>query len=302
MYLPPPTSTAARAARPRPPGSDCRGSSVATPLRPRGLGATIMGLVAGFDFDFTYAPEYHRYVESCIRAAKTRAHQLGCRWRTARLRNQSGRRCIVDGQTRRLDLLGRALELDMPAVCEGVDGRLAPSRARKLGIGFANLYLVGRDVNLGERPQVLKPKSDATLYFPLYEVSSDRASGGLVARLRVTEDVITDYGLGRFPDAVLLEELHTALEQVLREALPEAPRGAKWPDLLARAQSRQLIHDAVERWAGTEEHAHNDVGLLRELTRRRNAAKHRAYDPDDPWLAEHWECSCLLLERLVSRI
>jgi hypothetical protein len=260
------------------------------------------GAMAGFSFDFTYADEFLPYVEVCLRAAKSRAHQLNCRWRTVRLPDAGRRRCIVDGNTRRLDLLGRALELDLPSVCEGVLPGLTPRRARQLGLGFAELYLIGRDVDLGEGVQTLKPRSGTSLYFPLYEVAPESGSSSLRARLRLTEDVITDFGLDRYPASVVLEELHTALEQLLRELLPKVPPRAHWPSLLTNALAEGIVTDSSERWEWVTDHPHTDVALLGELTTRRNSAKHRDYDPEDPWLSEHWECVSLLLERLAARL
>jgi hypothetical protein len=160
--------------------------------------------MAGFDFDFRYVDEYLPYVEVCLQASKSRARQLRCRWRVEWLRDRTGRRCVVDGNTRRLDLLGRALEHDLPSVCEGGRADLPSSRARQLGLGFAELYLAGRDFYRGDSVQTLRPKRELSTYYPLYEFADpNRGSAALRARLRVTEDVTTDFGLGRYPPEVL---------------------------------------------------------------------------------------------------
>lgn len=255
--------------------------------------------MAGFDFEFSFNRDHEPYVEACIRVCKGRARALGCRWRVRRLGLQDRRRCTVDGNTRRLDILGRALEHDLPTVCEGVTGRLSPSRARALGLGFADLYLLGRDTTLGEELLVLRPKSATSLYYPVYSFTdTTRASPRLGARLRITEDVLSDYGLARYESVVVLEELHTALEQTLRELLPSVDKRSRWPELLGAARDAGLLGRLT--WAAPHEHL--DSELLRDMTRRRNAAKHRDGDPNDDWLHEHWECISLVLERLVSAL
>jgi len=241
------------------------------------------------------------YVVACIRAAKGRAHRLHCRWRTERLDVRHGLRCIVDGQSRRLDLLGRTLELDLPTVCEGVPGPLAPRDARRLGTGFADLYLVGRDVDLGEEVQMLRYKRETTVYYPLYELDTPRASVALRGRLRVTEDVVTDYALGRYADTAALEEFHTAIEQLLRELLPNAKKRANWPELIDLATSGGLL-TGVPKIDALDGHDHSDVALLAQMNRQRVLAKHRAAITEDPWFVEHWECLAALVEYLASKL
>lgn len=254
--------------------------------------------MAGFDFDFTYSPEHESYVEACISAAKRRARMLHCHWRVHRLGIVNGRRCVVDGQTRNLDLLGRALEHDLPTVCEGVPGGLAAKRARGIGTGFADLFLVGRHVDLGDTVQELRPKKDTTFYYPVYEFTDTTSALQLRARLRITEDVVTDYALGRYESVIVLEELHTALEQVLRALLPGLARDARWPTLIRAAEDHGLLEkDAYPLL----DHEHSDQELLAEMTKRRNAAKHRDGDPNDSWLSEHWQCIAIVLERLVAK-
>lgn len=260
------------------------------------------GPMAGFDFDFIHTDAQAPYVEACVAAAKSRARQLGCRWRVQRLPG-GGLRCVVDGQTRRLDLLGRALEHDLPSVCEGVRAGLSPSLARNTGLGFAALFLEGRDLSRDEGTQVLRARPALSTYYPLYDfVDGTNGSEALRARLRVTEDVVTDFGLGRYPPQVLLEELHTALEQTLRELLPSGPKRANWPTLLDGAQHAGFLSWSESDWYRVVQHRHSDSRLLADLTKRRNINKHRRSDPTDPWLGEHWDCVGYLLERLVRNL
>ena len=260
--------------------------------------------VAEFDFEFSCTDNQQVYVDACLKGAKTRAHTLGCSWRVERLEDRTWR-CTIHGQTRRLDLLGRALERDLPIVCEGVLGTLPPRRATALGCGFAELFLLGRDVDRGDGRQVLRELQMTSLYYPVYEFTAQsEGSERLWARLRVTENIVTDFGLGRVESVVVLEELHTATEQALRRLLPEAAERTNWPTLVDLAQSAgYLSKDSVRyRLAVGPDHDHTDRELLLGdgMNRRRNAAKHRGGNPHDPWVSAHWECLSLLLECLVN--
>jgi hypothetical protein len=255
--------------------------------------------MAGFDFDFSHSPEHQAYVQACIQAAKRRAHSVDCRWRVSRLAEVRTFRCIIDGQTRNLDLLGRALEHDLPIICEGVRGGLRPSQASRLGLGFAELYLIGRDINRGEGCQTLRPVKETSLYYPIFDfVGRGKVSPLLSARLRITEDVVTDFGLGRYESVVIIEEMHTALEQTFRELLPTLPNGANWPTLIKAAHAAGYLSSDSRVPA----HSHPDVEVLEELTKRRNRAKHRRGDPEDPWILEHWSCVAAILEGIVKRL
>jgi len=259
--------------------------------------------MAGFDFDFTFTDRQRPYVEACIRAGKTRARQLDCSWRVIRSAH-STISCVINGQTRRLDLLGHVLEKDLPIVCEGVASTLPPRRAAALGRGFAEVFLVGRDVNRGIETQALREVADTSLYYPVYELTSvSIQSSVLQNRLQITEGVVSDYGLGRVTSVVVLEELHTAVEQVLRYLLPRLQERANWPRLVASAEEAGYLSTDTTQYLSQLDsgHDHTDRDLLLEgMNRRRNAAKHKDGDPEDPWVAEHWECASLLLERLVQ--
>lgn len=213
-------------------------------------------------------------------------------------------------------MLGRVLEHDLPTICEGVRGGLTPEQARRLGTGFTELFLVGRHANVEEGCQVLKAVKQTSLYFPVFDfVEQGKGSPLLQARLRITEDVLTDFGLGRYEPAVVLEEFHTALEHTFRELFPELPRKkANWPGLIEAAEAAGYLYtesgylgqtepdDAEDSHAEEKFHFHSDKLLLTELTQRRNRAKHRGADPSDPWISQHWQCVGGVLETMVRKL
>ena len=272
--------------------------------------------MAGFDFEFSYSDDQQQYVDACLQAAKRRAHSIHCHWRVQRLPGSRNLRCLIDGQTRSLDLLGRVLEHDLPTICEGVRGGLTPTQARRLGLGFTELFLVGRHASVEEGCQVLRALKQTSLYFPVFDFAEQgKGSPRLQARLRITEDVVTDFGLGRYEPAVMLEEFHTALEHTFRELFPELPRKkANWPGLIEAADaagylfplSRYLSQTEFDEAEGSQaegkSHFHSDKVLLNELTQRRNRAKHRGGDSSDHWISQHWQCVGGVLETMVKKL
>ena len=258
--------------------------------------------MAGFDYQFTFCDAERPYVEACLRASRTRAHHLSCRWRTSRA-DSNRILCTVDGQTRRLDLLGAVLTSDLQHVCEGVDGALPPRRAAALGRGFADLFLRGRDLGSEGRILKLREVADTSLYYPVYQFTNDGGtSANLRARLRITEDVVTGFGLERVERVVVMEELHTALEQTMRELLRDAGRKTNWPTLVKMATAAGYL-DMDRLFYGTaHRHTTDDLLLATGINKRRNAAKHREGDPNDLWISEHWECLAMLVEHLVDHL
>lgn len=260
--------------------------------------------MAGFDFDFTHAPEWTPFIEACIRASKSRARRLRVSWRVEQLPDQVTR-CIVNGQTRRLDLLGISLESDLPSVCEGVNlPGIAPTLARQFGTGFAELFLRGRDVNLGEDVQEYRPHKAATLYYGVYDLAWGGSNvSDLWARLRITESLLADYGLGRLPPVVLLEELHTACELTLKELIDGGEDRKNFWQLVAEADNRGYLPSSGQfPNMGLDSCDHSGREILIMLKDWRKDARHKNEGDFEAWLARHWECIALLVEQLARRL
>jgi hypothetical protein len=177
----------------------------------------------------------------------------------------------------------------MSIACEGVPDNLLPKRAAALGQGFAEIFLVGRDFTLDESVQTLREVNSLSHYLPLYKLVPDASPPALQARLRITEDVVTDFGLDRVVPVVLLEELHTALEQRLRELLPDFPKSPRWPTPVQEAEKAGFVSSKrgpldTDDWPG---HEHTDPQLILEeginpTGTLRNTAKQAPTTPGSP--------------------
>ncbi|MDQ0095018.1 hypothetical protein [Paeniglutamicibacter psychrophenolicus] len=286
--------------------------------------------MAGFDFEFVYTEVQAAFVEACMRAAKVRARALKCSWRTQRI-GMNQIYCQVNGQTRRLDLLGRVLEMDLPLICQGVLSPQSPSESFRLGLGFVNLFLRGRDSLFDEPLQILRSAKQTVLYYPVYELAGAvPAVPVLQTRLFITEEMLADFALGRIKGLVLLEELHTAAEQIMKESLNRTdkeslgqasskvsqqlertvksnPNRMSWPELRAMCQELGYFPGTKHFNLLTQDsnshidHTHTPNEVVAELNRLRNIAKHQG-SPDQPWIHWHWECVSAVLEYLVRKL
>lgn len=254
--------------------------------------------MAGFDFDFSYRPAQQPFLDACLPAAMSRARKLHLRWRNER-RGEFVMRCIVDGNGRRMDLLARVLETDLPLVAEGVLGSgMATGRRRRLGLGFADLYIRGMDTR-SDATMAWRGVHETRYYFTPYDLSRTEHPM-LAARLRITEDVIVHYYFGRVGGPVLLEELHTAAELLLEELVNRRSRRMSFAQRVESARSEGLL-DQPEAQADLSAEG-DDATLLLRLKDLRKNARHRGDPSFEPWLAENWESVTLVLERLVRRV
>lgn len=257
---------------------------------PAAAGRTVH--MAGFDFEFTYTEEQKAIVLTCLAAGRARARRLGLSWRW---RHVALRHCvvIVDGNSRRTDLLGYRLERDLPLVAEGcaVEG-LSPTQRARIGRGFVDMMLRGRHVNQ-DRRMVLRGVTETWYYYPPYDYDCP-SSPRLHARLSITEDLLVAWNFDEIAPEVLLEELHTACELILDELVNKRSKKLSFAELITSADE-----------AGLLQHSNGElppVRLLTDLKDLRKNVRHRATEGAHPWLNEYWEDVAICLERLVFHV
>lgn len=279
-----------------PPARVCRNRHV---RQPSPASVTSSTLVAGFDFDFRYGSSQDLLLKVCLDAARSRARRLQVCWRSERL-GAEGLRCVINGNGRRLDLLAHALERDLPLVAEGAaHAGLTAGRRRQLGVGFADLYVRGRDTR-SHGPWQWRGAAHTRYYFAPYDVAHPGGPIALSARLRVTESVVIDWCFDRVPAVVLLEELHTACEPLLEHLVDQRSKRLSFAELVKRASDAGLLswpRLPIEvpgfPFIGGEE-------LLIKLKDYRKNARHSGDLSFGAWLRESWEVIALLIERLAE--
>lgn len=254
--------------------------------------------VAGFDFEFRYTPHQQPLLAVCLKAAQSRARRLGISWRNNR-GTPGALRCIVDGNGRRLDVLGHALERDLPQVAEGAGHvPMSPQQRRRLGLGFADLYGRGLDVR-SDGPWLWRGASQTRYFFAPFAVAWDDAPGNLYARLTVTEGVLVDWYFQRIAPVVLLEELHTACELLLEHLVNPSAKRLSFSELVELADDEGMLSvpPAVLSVSGRSV---NRKELLLTLKDYRKNARHRADMSFEPWLNASWEDIAFVIERLAG--
>lgn len=249
--------------------------------------------MVSFDFEFTYTDVQEAVVRVCLAAGRARARKLHISWRW---RHAKRGQCVlaIDGNSRRIDLLGYRLERDLPLVAEGcmVEG-LSPEQRARIGRGFADLMLRGRHVEQ-DGPISLRGVTRTSYYYPPFEYQCPSVPR-LHARLSITEDLIVAWNFEEIAPEVLLEELHTACELVLEELVNKSAKRLSFAELIAAAEDAGLFGDSRDL-------ATQPTDLLIDLKDLRKNVRHRAAEGAGTWLARHWEDVAICLERLVRHV
>jgi hypothetical protein len=245
--------------------------------------------VAGFDYEFTYDPRFEAIVGVCIGGARARANRLAIR---LSFRTTGANRTLVtvDGQSRRLNVLAYRLERDLPKLCEGfASPHYGPKQRRRIGLGFADMYVRGRDMS-GKPATLMRLTgvSDTKFYYPVYELTPQNyADDALLHRMRVAEELLADWEDRSVSPFIILEELCTAAELLLHALFPDKNTSHSLRDFVKVAAKNGIISREAKV-------------LLDETAVLRNSARHTGDSSFAPWLVDSWEDLALVLEHLSS--
>lgn len=247
--------------------------------------------MAGFDFEFTYRSAQEPIVRVCLTAGRSRARQLGLRWRWQTLEARR-LRVVVDGNSRRTDLLAYRLERDLPLVAEGCEAEgMSRIQRQRLGRGFADMMLRGRHVEL-EAALALRGVAETRYRYPPYDYDCPDFSR-LHARLSITEELLVAWNFQEVAPEVLLEELHTACELTLEEIVNRRSKRLSFAELVEATNSLGVL---------VQQGATPPSELLLDLKDLRKEVRHRGAEGARAWLDDHWEEVAILIERLVERL
>jgi len=248
-------------------------------------------LMAGFDYEFAYTENQASLVDSALAAQRRRARDLELTIMTERT-SPTQVYVQINGNSRRMDVLGYRLERELPLVCEGTESSfLQPRVRRRLGLGVADMYLRGRNLgNESGKSMVLRGVTDTRYYFPVFEFSPKEAgSEQLRHRLRLTEELIADWDVRNISHFTVIEELHAASELLLQAVIPLPRRKDFYPQRLKAAGDQKLLDES-------------EIELLATLSRYRSGARHHAKDGFEVWLDANWETVALVLEHLCHKV
>jgi hypothetical protein len=145
----------------------------------------------------------------------------------------------VDGNGYRIAAWSQQLARDLPRVAEGYSGAGAGRAARFVATSFVARWT---ELCLGDdqaTDRVTDNGRDAPRWFwPVIDVPD--SDDPMYPRLVLADGLIGQWLVHELPAEVVIEELHTAVEALLRRRL-SAKRGTKWPMLLRTARARGLI-------------------------------------------------------------
>jgi hypothetical protein len=188
--------------------------------------------MAGYGTTVTVASEHDALMRALLRASQRRARAIKLR--------MSFRRHVhgattdwdigIDGNGYRIAAWSQQLERDLPTVAEGFVG-IPTSVARNIAISLVARWAewcVGDDeasmtVSTSGRDRV-------RWIFPVLDFPE--RPHPLNARLVIADALIGRWIVGDLPEEVAIEELHTALEALLRHILEVGPK-PKWTTLVA---------------------------------------------------------------------
>ena len=219
--------------------------------------------MAGYGTTLEAPPHLDLLIRALLRAAQRRARSLGLRMKY---------RCHPGGDVTRWDISIRGngyviaawsqwLKRDLPVVAEGFVGIGDGYQARNAAISLVARW-TGWCVGDEENVTVSTNGSDRVGWFwPVLDIPE--APSLLAPRLRISDGLIARWMVGDLPEEVAIEELHTAIEGLLRSVL-RVGRGPNWPRLLLSAESAGFLSATASATLGSFNALH------------RNRLKHQA--------------------------
>jgi hypothetical protein len=229
--------------------------------------------VAGFSFRTTFELKSEQLTRDLLTATQRRGRTLGLEVRYRRLRH-SGRTWMsfdvtVDGPLVRMEALLEQLALELPAFAEGARGGELPPRER---IDTA-WYLIEacdegmRDIraSIFRLHDALAGSMPVTIAAPLSYVFDPGPATHLAGRLRDLTRTLGLFRLGYVSPEQAIEEVHTAAESVLSEAVG---RSGSFAERAMRAHEVEYL-------------SHELYADLIDLKDRRKYLKHRGQSIDD---------------------
>jgi hypothetical protein len=226
-------------------------------------------MVAGYGTEILAPRWSDGLVRVLLEAARRRARKLDLEmhYRRKARDGQSAWELWVDGNGFAIGAWSRQLERDLPNVAEGFEA-IPAARARRIAESLVARWFdwcVG-DGAKGDRLRTTV-QDPVTWIWPTIEYVEDDQ---LTPRLVIADELVARWITEEVPEEIVIEELHTAAEAVLRGVL-QAGRRVNWPTLLDRARARGILG---------QEARNNLERFNREY---RNRLKHlgRALDDDE---------------------
>jgi hypothetical protein len=196
------------------------------------------------------------------------------------------------------------LRRDLPIVGEATHGRLTPSYRKRLGNGYVDILiryrwgLYGRYYRINDSftPNLRAIKTCSVR--PVHSLWTGCEEPELINRLSVSEAIISAWCVDEVAPEVVLEELQTAAELLLKKNLG-MPEKIRFPELVKHARRRRFLRgDPLINNYRIAEDALTPQQLLKSLGEVRNGSKHGGKSGAREWLEKHFWAATAVLESL----
>lgn len=195
--------------------------------------------MAGYGTSLFASPTFDPLIRRLLNAAQRRARALGLQMHYCHhdAAGTSEWEINVDGPGGRIASWAYQIEHDLPIVAEGYTGAGSGKQARDVAHSLVARW-VGWCVGGEEDTKIKATGSDRSKWFwPIIDVPTPPSP--LAARLALSDSVVARWITGDLPEEIVIEELHTVVEALLR-SLKSDGKG-EWPVLLAYAKKHKLL-------------------------------------------------------------
>lgn len=245
--------------------------------------------MAGFDATFKASQRDMPIVRACIAAIRLRARKLGARVKTEVY--EDGAYICFNANTYVVDILLERLRRDLPTIAEATPSERSPAARRRTANGLVEILNRYRGMMYDRYDEDWVPTLRGRK-MPVTGVIHDlfpRDAPHLMDRLLVTMDLLASWHFDEVAPEVLLEEMHTAAELMLKSfGIPRAKR----------MSFAELVDAAHEE--GRVRSDHRDTLLSMKTTRAR--VKHRGSTDAREWLDAHFWDGARALEALSAEV
>ncbi len=193
--------------------------------------------MAGYGTTLQCPQEFDQLVRALMLAAQRRARAIGLRMTYRRHVNGATTDwdIAVDGNGYLIAAWSQWLARELPTVAEGYVGLGSRRLARNVAVSLVARW-TGWCVGDEERTDIRATGHDRVRWFwPVIDVPEPPSP--LAARLAIADAAIARWIVGDLPEELAIEEVHTAVEGLLRSLVGTG----KWPVLLRMAETTGML-------------------------------------------------------------
>lgn len=259
--------------------------------------------LAGFDAVFRVLPADVQLLRACLAAARRRARVYSVRTHFAVGDDRAYLR--FDGPSYALDILLERLRRDLPTIAEATPSRRSAPERRRVANGLIDILSRYR-LQMYDRYHedwlpTLRAKREPAYLLPHQLFVGDDA---LQNRLLITMDLLASWHYDEIAPEVLIEEMHTAAELLLKAVTPRRASRLSFAELVEGAAGAGLLsvggHTLRTQPSGSSQRGPQDLArsTLLSLKDARKVAKHRGAAGAREWLDEYFWTAVSILESL----